>query len=174
MPRWDGSSDPPPNERRVDGGRITGKLQSDIWLNDPNKNSLTRISPEADILPNQLKLEYTKERDHLHDNQRANNTVDPAQPGHTQYIYVTRRIDNQDPANERRLMEERRRQQQVELEREAEKAREMNEILELKSLGIRTAMAAFKELQDAHRDGGRAHTYSGKLSKAAASSAFFM
>ena len=60
------------------------------------------------------------------------------------------------------------------LDIEKREAAEANELLELKSLGIRTAMAKYKELQDFQQDGGRAHTFEGKLSKAAANSAFFM
>lgn len=83
-------------------------------------------------------------------------------------------MDNVDLANEEKLQQARIRGRQAALEQEQREAKEANEILELKSLGIRTAMAKYKELQDLHQDGGRAHSFEGGLSKAAATSAFFM
>ena len=50
---------------------------------------------------------------------------------------------------------------------------EKNEILELRSLGIRTAMQKYKDLQDTDQDGGRAHSHDG-VSKVSQQSAFFM
>ena len=48
-----------------------------------------------------------------------------------------------------------------------------NEILELRSLGLRRAMNKYKLDMRDENDGGRAHT-SGPVSRAAAGSAFFM
>ena len=174
MPRWDGSSDPAPNERRIDGDRITEMVQAEVWTRDETKNPLERIPYDAEMLPNMLSLPRTKYRDHLHDNQREQNLVDPAAPGLTQYVRVSRRIDHVDREAEEKLQKMRVDGRAAALAIEAKEAQEANELLELKSLGIRTAMAKYKELQDQQRDGGRAHTFEGKLSKAAASSAFFM
>ena len=59
------------------------------------------------------------------------------------------------------------------LEVEAKDQKEKNEILELRSLGLRTAMKKYSDLNRDENDGGRAHTH-GKVSRAAAGSAFFM
>ena len=56
---------------------------------------------------------------------------------------------------------------------EAKDAKEKNEILELRSLGLRTAMKKYADLNRDENDAGRAHTH-GKVSKATAGSAFFM
>jgi len=59
------------------------------------------------------------------------------------------------------------------LEKEKKLQQEANEILELRSLGIRTAMKKYKDLQDTDQDGGRAHNHEG-VSRASMQSAFFM
>ena len=90
MPRWDGSSDPAPNERRIDGDRITEMVQADVWKGDPRKNPFERIPKDADACPGMIKLPRYAYRDHLHDNQREQNLFDPANPGHTTYVRVSR------------------------------------------------------------------------------------
>ena len=94
MTRWDGSSDDAPCERRVDGDRITEMVQADIWLADPNKNFLVRqpgeeVDPQG-YMPGMLKLPRNNYRDHLHDVRREHGIYDPANPGLTSYVRVTR------------------------------------------------------------------------------------
>lgn len=178
MPRWDGASDDAPCERRVDGDRITEMVQADIWLADPNKNFLIREeewekNPNV-YLPGMQKLPRNNYRDHLHDVRREHGVYDPANPGLTSYVRVTRRLNRTDPVAEDMLLKARQAARAEALKIEQRERDEANELLELKSLGIRTAMAKYKELQDFQQDGGRAHTFEGKLSKQAATSAFFM
>mgnify|MGYP006151634813 CR=1 FL=1 len=82
MPTWDGMSDPPPNERRVDGGKVTEMVSVNEWLADPNKN---RLVPDPELIdpPHLPAFAY---RDHLHDNTRAHGLFDTANPGITTYV----------------------------------------------------------------------------------------
>uniref|UniRef100_A0A7S2ITZ4 Uncharacterized protein n=1 Tax=Haptolina brevifila TaxID=156173 RepID=A0A7S2ITZ4_9EUKA len=176
MPRWDGASDPGPCERRTDGDRITELVPVHEWLSDPNGNQLIRRGPDAEILPGHLQLPRTQYRDHLHDRNRENSVVDTANPGITTYVRVSRRIA-QEPGETRdkedRLIHAREQLRIKALEKEKKLQQEANEILELRSLGIRTAMKKYKDLQDTDQDGGRAHNHEG-VSRASMQSAFFM
>jgi len=177
MPRWDGGSDPAPNERRCDGDRITELIPAAEWLADETKNTLLRYSEEAETLPGREFLPRTAYRDHLHDNCRATAVFDPANPGITTYVRVTRRLAKEgadgDQAREDQLLRARRENREATMQKEMKEAQEAREILELKSLGIRTAMRAYKDLMDTDQDGGRAHSHDG-VSKRSAQGAFFM
>ena len=61
----------------------------------------------------------------------------------------------------------------ADLEAEEKDQKEKNEILELRSLGIRAAMKAVGGMERDENDGGRAHTH-GKVTKKQAGSLFFM
>jgi hypothetical protein len=168
MPRADGRKDPGPCERRIDGDRVTEMVPVEEWLAQKTKNELMldpdRISPP--------RLPRYKERDHLHDNTRENAVFDPANPGLTQYVRVTRRI-NVNHAEEERLMKRREELRKADLDAEARDQKEKNEILELRSLGLRTAMAKYGPQARDENDGGRAHTH-GMVTRSQAGSAFFM
>jgi len=138
------------------------------WLAQKEKNMIM-LDPEQAYPP---RLPRYQERDHLHDNTRAHAVFDPANPGLTTYIRITRRVDP-DPIQEEERMERRRQLREADLAAEAKDAKEKNEILELRSLGLRTAMKKYADLNRDENDAGRAHTH-GKVSKATAGSAFFM
>jgi len=167
MPRADGRRDPGPCERRCDGDRITELVPAQEWLAKQDKNSIL-YDPDAVSPP---RLPRHLQRDHLKDNLRDNSEMDPANPGFTQYVRVTRRI-NIDRYQEDKLFQERKRLQALSLEAEKKEQAEKNELLELRSLGLRTAMKAVQFERD-ENDGGRAHTH-GKTDKKTASSLFFM
>lgn len=78
-----------------------------------------------------------------------------------------------DQAREDQLLRARRENREATMQKEMKEAQEAREILELKSLGIRTAMRAYKDLMDTDQDGGRAHSHDG-VSKRSAQGAFFM
>jgi len=169
MPTWDGMSDPPPNERRVDGGKVTEMVSVNEWLADPNKN---RLVPDPELIdpPHLPAFAY---RDHLHDNTRAHGLFDTANPGITTYVRSSRRIVNHDPQAEKQLQQARQQQRRDMVRLEQKDIEEKNEILELRSLGIRAAMQKYKDLQDNDQDGGRAHSHDG-VSKITTQGAFFM
>ena len=155
-------------ERRVDGDRVTELIPTSEWLAHKGKNGMLG-DPEKTVPP---RLPRYAERDHLHDVTREHAVFDPANPGLTTYVRVTRRI-NKDRAAEEALQAERMRQREADLEAEARDAAEKNELLELRSLGIRAAMGAIGDMDRNENDGGRAHTH-GKVTKKQAGSLFFM
>ena len=73
------------------------------------------------------------------DRNRETALYDPAQPGYNTYVRVTRRI-NMDRAEEERLQKARMSAREASLALEAIDQKEKNEILELRSMGIRAAM----------------------------------
>ncbi|KOO22759.1 hypothetical protein Ctob_000618 [Chrysochromulina tobinii] len=177
MPRWDGTADPPPCERRCDGDRIIELVPAAEWLADDTKNMLLRNSDNADMLPGRQFLPRTAYRDHLHDNARATSVFDNANPGITTYVRVSRRLAKEgamgDQAREDQLLQIRAEIREQTRLKELREAQEAREVLELRSLGIRTAMRKYKDLADTDQDGGRAHSHDG-VSKRSAQSAFFM
>lgn len=176
MPRWDGAGDPGPCERRTDGDRITELIPVTEWLNDKTANQLIRRPGDAEILPNMLQLPRTKHRDHMHDRNREHSAIDTANPGITTYVRVSRRVSQEkgeSTVEEDKLLRRRKELRDEALQQELKLQIEKNEILELRSLGIRTAMQKYKDLQDTDQDGGRAHSHDG-VSKVSQQSAFFM
>lgn len=176
MPRWDGATDPGPCERRCDGDRITELVPTKEWLSDKTGNQLIRRPEGAEILPGMLQLPRTKYRDHMHDRNREHSAIDTANPGITTYVRVSRRL-SQEPGEsyveEDKLLARRKQMKDEAHLAELKLQIEKNEILELRSLGIRTAMQKYKDLQDTDQDGGRAHSHDG-VSKLSQQSAFFM
>ena len=144
MPRWDGTADPPPCERRCDGDRIIELVPAAEWLADDTKNMLLRNSDNADMLPGRQFLPRTAYRDHLHDNARATSVFDNANPGITTYVRVSRRLAKEgamgDQAREDQLLQIRAEIREQTRLKELREAQEAREVLELRSLGIRTAM----------------------------------
>ena len=168
MPRADGRKDPGPCERRVDGDRVTEMVPAGEWLAQAKKNGIV-FDPDQIYPP---RLPRHSERDHLHDNTREHAVFDPANPGLTTYVRVTRRVHS-DHAVEDALQQARKDATKRDLEWEAKDQAEKNEILELRSLGLRSAMKAAGLAARDENDGGRAHT-SGPVTRSKAGSAFFM
>ena len=126
-----------PCERRVDGDRVTMMVPARDWVRRPDANNLY-VDPKARYAPT---LPRYAPRDHLHDRNRVNCVVDPACPGVEQYVRVTRRrLPNAE------LEEAAIRQAEARFlahqKREELAADEANELLELRSMGIRATMAA--------------------------------
>ena len=126
-----------PCERRVDGDRVTMMVPADDWLNRSDANQL-KVDAKARMAPS---LPRHATRDHLHDRNRHRTVIDPASPGTQQYVRVTRRrypnADLEEAAlrqTEARILEAKR--------REALAADEANELMELRSMGIKASMAA--------------------------------
>jgi len=146
---------------------VTELVPAVEWLAQPKKNEIV-FDPEGVIPP---RLPRHKERDHLKDNLRDNSKQDPANPAVTQYVRVTRR-NNLDRYQEDKLFEERKKIREQQLVQEAKIQAEKNELLELRSLGLRSAMRRV-QLERDEADGGRAHSH-GKVDRKSAASAFFM
>ena len=159
MNSQDGRKDPGPCERRVDGDRVTEMVPAGEWLTQAKKNGII-LDPDCIYPP---RLPRHSERDHLHENTREHAVFDPANPGLTTYVRVTRRI-NTDHSEEDKLQQARRDATKRDLAWEAKDQAEKNEILELRSLGLRSAMKAAGVAERNENDGGRAHTH-GKVSK---------
>ena len=79
-------------------------------------------------------------RDHLHDRNRINALYDPAQPGWETCVRVTRR--RAPPETEAFLAREREERVRKWQRQEAVKTSEAHELLELRSMGVRAAIAA--------------------------------
>jgi len=137
MPKIPGDRGHCPYERRVDGERVTEMLPAREWLARQDKNQL-QADEKAQVPP---MLPRYSSRDHLHDRNRELCVFDPASPGTMQYIRVTRRRNDDRGAEASQFLQRKDRllQQQVVEEMESERA---NELLELRSQGIRTLLAA--------------------------------
>jgi len=126
-----------PYERRVDGDRITEVIPAREWLSRQDKNAL-KPDDRGQYPPS---LPRYSTRDHLHDRNRELSMFDPANPGQMTYVRVTRRR-HPDASTEAALHHMRKDlvlQQQVIEEMQSESA---NELLQLRSQGIRTLLAA--------------------------------
>lgn len=84
------------------------------WLKNAKKNGMI-LDPDGVVPP---RLPRHQVRDHLHDVTREHATLDPANPGLTTYVRVTRRI-NTDRAQEDLLQAERKEATKRDLEWEA-------------------------------------------------------
>lgn len=130
------------SERRVDGDRVTELVKAKDWLANHNSRG-PEVNPlkSDDDAPPALPMYLS--RDHLHDRNRQTALFDPAQPGHETYVRVTRR--RAPPETEAFLAkqcEERVREWQAQ---EAQRTSEAFELLELRSMGVRTALEACKQ-----------------------------
>lgn len=135
-------------ERRTDGDRHTQMMSATEWLRakDANNNGTVRAPRGAGppVLPR------TSYRDHLSERNRDTVLYDPARPHIEPLVRVTGRqsLDDCSAQGRRRAyqqeeMANRERARQLEMERqyEAERAAEANELLELRSMGIRSIIA---------------------------------
>lgn len=134
-----------PCERRVDGGRVTEYVVANDWLSGTAKgqrdSSLNPLVTSDNAMP---KLPMYMSRDHLHDrNREFVGEFDPARPGLQTYVRVTRR--RAPPEIEAQLARERLERAALDEELAAKEVAERNELLELRSMGVRTAIEANKE-----------------------------
>ena len=144
----------PVEERRTDGDRYTQMMTATEWLKQKDEHNNLRSVPRASGPP---VLPRKSARDHLSDRNRDTVLYDPARPDVAPRVRVTQRssFDNCSAEgrrhaiqNERFAQAERARQLELEARLEAEHAAEANELLELRSLGIRGIIAA---RETAHR-----------------------
>jgi hypothetical protein len=137
-----------PCERRVDGDRVTELWPAANWMARSDKNAFT-TDEKTPWYPPALPKYST--RDHLHDRNRERTVFDPANPGKQQYVYVTRRrlptVQQEEAAQKKNIQALNAHERRQEFE-----AAEANELLELRSMGIRSTMAA----QDSYSMYGRA------------------
>lgn len=126
-----------PCERRVDGERVTEMLAADEWLSRPEANKLKEVADGPPQLPR-----YAP-RDHLHDRNREMARFDPANAGMQTYVRATRRRlpSPESEQKQREALYARQRDLALQQQREAEEA---NELMELRSMGIRTMFDARK------------------------------
>jgi len=133
-------------ERRVDGDRVTEYVLAKDWLSGrgPGERGADvnplRPHPKFEKPP---ELPQYMSRDHLHDRNRENALYDPAQPGLETYVRVTRRRGP--PEQEEALRQyanERRKEWEA---KEAQHAKESNELLALRSMLMQGAMHANRE-----------------------------
>ena len=136
----------PVEERRTDGDRHCGLVPAKEWLARPDHNDL-RPWPRQGGPP---QLPRHSQRDHLSDNHRNHALFDTARPDLPARVRVTQRTGLDDPslqgrrramAQERVQQEERRRFIESAAQKERLEAAEANELLELRSLGIRAVLA---------------------------------
>lgn len=141
-----------PNERRVDGDRITELIPAREWLSGrapgnrgPDTNPLIEdpkwqrppYLPRPETL---LSAGATRfRRDHLHDRNREHAVYDKANPGLATYVRVSRR--RCDPFVEQQIAQVRANVRDGELEKERYEASHANELLEVRSQSLRKAMA---------------------------------
>jgi hypothetical protein len=139
-------------ERRTDGDRSTRLVNTKEWLERPDHNAL-RPAPRAggpgSVLPRH------SARDHLSESSRRSAMYDPARRELPGRVRVTQRssFDDCSSAGRRRGIatdraEQRQREWQLAAAAEAEAlaAAEANELLELRSLGIRAVLAKSEEV----------------------------
>mmetsp|Transcript_8174 Transcript_8174/g.21374 ORF Transcript_8174/g.21374 Transcript_8174/m.21374 type:complete len:237 (-) Transcript_8174:472-1182(-) len=126
-----------PCERRVDGERVTELVPAHDWMKRSDANQLkpTKAGPPA--------LPRHAARDHLHDRNRERALYDPASPGVETYVRATRRRLPTEAAEQEARNAHFARQRNLALQQEREAA-EANELLELRSMGIRTGFNARK------------------------------
>jgi hypothetical protein len=138
---------PPVEERRTDGDRSTRVLSATEWLKAKDASNNLRRAPRASGPP---QLPRHSSRDHLSDVNRANLLFDPARPEMSGQVRVTTRTTFDDcsadgrrraVAVERAASVERARRLEAQAAMEAERAAEANELLELRSMGIRSVLA---------------------------------
>eukprot|EP00325_Prymnesiales_sp_UTEX-LB-985_P027774 CAMPEP_0174722406 /NCGR_PEP_ID=MMETSP1094-20130205/38375_1 /TAXON_ID=156173 /ORGANISM="Chrysochromulina brevifilum, Strain UTEX LB 985" /LENGTH=212 /DNA_ID=CAMNT_0015923257 /DNA_START=17 /DNA_END=655 /DNA_ORIENTATION=- len=123
------------NERRVDGDKVTELWPARDWVTRPDANQL--VPDEKNLQPPTLPRHAA--RDHLHDRNREQTLFDPANPGLTTYVRVTRRRMPTE-FEEQQARERNRAAVQQHMDREAAEAAEANELLELRSMGIRSVI----------------------------------
>lgn len=134
-----------PCERRVDGDRVTEYVLANDWLSGTHKgergsslNPMVVTSEKPPVLPQYMS------RDHLHDrNREFVGEFDPARPGLQTYVRVTRR--RAPPEIEAQLARERLERAAIDEQMRELELAERNELLELRSMGVRTAIEANKE-----------------------------
>jgi hypothetical protein len=141
-----------PNERRIDGDRITELVPAREWLSGrapgnrgPDTNPLIE-DPRWEHPPHLPRPEVLLSaganrfrRDHLHDRNREHAVYDRANPGLATYVRVTRR--RCDPFVEQQIAQVRANVRDGELEKEKIETRLSNELLEVRSQSLRKAMA---------------------------------
>ena len=139
-----------PCERRVDGDRITELIPSREWLSGrvsgnrgPDVNPLVK-SPMGFYPP---ALPRHMQRDHLHDRNREHSLYDPANPGFATYVRVTRRRHTNDLASELAVARRRHELREAEIAKESVESELKNELLDVRSRGLRNAMASRSRMQ---------------------------
>lgn len=140
-------------ERRTDGDRHTQMMTATEWLMQKDDKNNLRAAPRGAGPP---VLPRSTRRDHLSDRNREVTLYDPANPGVQPQVRVTARNGVDDCSaqgrrraymEERQANEERARQLAMERRLEEERAAEANELLELRSMGIRAIIAKNEEHQ---------------------------
>ena len=138
----------PVEERRTDGDRSTRLMTATEWLQQRDEHNNLRSAPRGQGPP---MLPRKSARDHLSERNRDTTLYDPAQPGIQPQVRVTARSTFDDCSAqgrkravlaERQAQFERARQLEMDARMEAELAAEANELLELRSMGIRSVVAA--------------------------------
>jgi len=137
------------NERRTDGDRTTEMVTASDWIQRPDANRLVK-EHEDKYHRGPPKLPRHSARDHLSDRNREHVLFDPARPDmHTQ-VNVTRRTHNEGCSYRQRVNALAKDQEADKMrmigkkqaaQRAASDAAEANELLELRSMGIRGQMA---------------------------------
>ena len=129
--------------RAADGSRHSLQLvKAKDWLAGHSGSRGPEVNPlipsEKQVMPPALPMYLS--RDHLHDRNRETALYDPAQPGLETYVRVTRR--RAPPETEAFLQEEARQRMEKWKQEEAIQTSEAFELLELRSMGVRSALVA--------------------------------
>ncbi len=110
------------------------------WLNRPDANKLKERPDGPPMLPRHMP------RDHLHDRNRELTVFDPADRGRTTYVRATRRRLPSPDSEQQMRNQNYARQRDLALQ-EQRAAEEANELLELRSMGIKAMFDARKHGQ---------------------------
>ena len=136
-----------PNERRLDGDRVTEMVPAREWLAGRSRyqQNLAGVNPLTKDPRNHAPpaLPRPQQRDHLHDRNREYALFDTANPGLATYVRVTRRRCGDE--TERSVANARTMQRKKEIAREMIEAADANELLELRHKGIQAAMGRLEE-----------------------------
>ena len=129
-------------ERRCDGGRVTELVKAKDWLAMHGDSRGPEVNPLEPSIKGDMPpaLPTYLSRDHLHDRNRQNALFDPAQPGLETYVRVTRR--RAPPETEAWLAKQCQERMKVWQQKEAIATSEAHELLELRSMGVRSALQA--------------------------------
>jgi hypothetical protein len=132
-----------PSERRIDGDRVTEMVPAREWLRgrSAHKGNLDDVNPLVAHNQNHYppSLPRGMARDHLHDRNREHSLYNKANPALPTYVRVTRRRG--DDQHEAALSNTRMQARRAEIAKEQVEAIDANHLLQMRSAGIRAAMA---------------------------------
>jgi len=131
-----------PNERRIDGEKVTDMIPGAEWLAGRSKaqGNLAEVNPLIADYHKQYPpaLPRGLQRDHLHDRNREHSLFDPATPALPVYVRVSRR--RADTAGELEVAKARQARRTEEMMQQRQEAAKGDELMRMRSRAIHEAM----------------------------------